>query len=63
MSQLRWMLRMKRWAQRPPSASHVKFVFGVILACGLLYAFEYFYGWPEALTPDISSSNNKLPKF
>lgn len=63
MSNMRWLLRMKRWAHNPPSWGYVKFVFAVILACMLLYAFEYFYGWPEALTPDGGGRGNRVPKF
>jgi hypothetical protein len=58
---MRWMLRMKRWTQRPPSWGRVKFVFAIILACALIYAFEYFYGWPEFLTLD--RFGRRLPRF
>ncbi len=48
----RWLLRMTRWAQNPPSAGRVKFVLAIIAVCAALYAVERFYGWPDALTPD-----------
>lgn len=54
------MMRMKRWAQNPPSWSRVKFVFYIILACAFLYAYEYFYGWPNFLSVD---SIRRVPKF
>jgi len=48
----RWLLRMTRWAQNPPSAGRVKFVLAIIAVCAALYAVERYYGWPDALTPD-----------
>jgi hypothetical protein len=45
-----WLLRMKRWAQHPPSPRKVMLVLGVIAACLALVAVERFIGWPEALT-------------
>ncbi|MDX1786052.1 hypothetical protein [Roseovarius sp. ZX-A-9] len=48
----RWLLRMARWAQNPPSARKVMFVFGIVAVCLALAAFEHFYGWPDALTPN-----------
>ena len=50
MRQLRWLLRAKRWAHRPPSAARVKLVFAIIALCIALFAYEYFFGWPEFLT-------------
>jgi hypothetical protein len=49
---IRWLFRMTRWAQSPPSAKRVKFVFGIIALCLFLFAIEYFIGWPDALTPN-----------
>ena len=48
----RWLLRMTRWAQNPPSAGRVKFVLAIIMVCIALYTVEHFYGWPDALTPE-----------
>ncbi len=48
----RWLLRMTRWAQNPPSAGRVKFVLAIIGVCIALYMVERVFGWPEALTPD-----------
>ncbi|MEF3047754.1 hypothetical protein [Pseudotabrizicola sp. L79] len=47
-----WLVRMARWARNPPSWGRVKFVAAIVLACFGLYAIEYFWGWPEALTVD-----------
>ena len=48
----RWLFRMARWAQNPPSARQVKFVLSIVAVCLALFASEYFLGWPEALTPE-----------
>ena len=47
----RWLLRMARWARNPPSEGRVKFVFAIIAICLALVAIEYFFGWPDWLTP------------
>ena len=57
----RWLFRMKRLVQNPPSEGKVKLVFFVIAACAALYAYEYFYGWPEALTLDPSARRGYKP--
>lgn len=46
----RWLFRMARWAQNPPSAARVKLVLGIIAACLVLFAVEALFGWPEWLT-------------
>ncbi|WP_308446160.1 hypothetical protein [Roseovarius pelagicus] len=43
---------MARWAQNPPSPAKVKFVLGIVVLCLALAAYEHFYGWPDALTPN-----------
>ena len=45
-----WLLRMKRWAQNPPSSRQVLFVLAIIGFALALYAVERVFGWPEALT-------------
>ncbi|SEK29013.1 hypothetical protein SAMN05421666_1968 [Roseovarius nanhaiticus] len=57
----RWLLRMTRWAQNPPSAGRVKFVFAIIGICVALYAVERIWGWPEALSPDRSLQRGYKP--
>ena len=44
-----WLMRMARWARRPPSAARVKLVLGVVAACFVLWGIELIWGWPEAL--------------
>lgn len=46
----RWLFRMKRWAQNPPSEGRVKFVFAIIAVCLIILGIEHFIGWPDALT-------------
>lgn len=61
---MRWLLRMKRWVDNPPSWARVKFVFYIILACAMMYAYEYFYGWPTFLTLDkIGHNRSAMPQF
>ncbi len=43
---------MARWAQTPPSARRVKFVLAIAVLCIALFAVEYYFGWPEALSTD-----------
>lgn len=46
----RGLLRAVKWARNPPSKSRV-YLFLIILAiCVGLWAFEQFFGWPDALT-------------
>lgn len=46
----RWLLRAKRWAQKPPSTAQVLLVLGIIAVCLLLVAVERWIGWPDWLT-------------
>ncbi len=48
----RWLFRMARWAQNPPSEKRVIFVFGIVAVCLAVFAVEYFFGWPEVLSMD-----------
>jgi len=48
----RWLFRMARWAQNPPSEGRVKLVFGIIAVCLILFGIEYFFGWPEWMSID-----------
>ena len=43
------LLRMSKWAKRPPSAKRVKLVFGIVLLCLILFAIERWIGVPEWL--------------
>lgn len=50
MNPLIWLTRAKRWAQNPPSANKVKFVFAIIVVCLLLYLIEKAGLWPDWAT-------------
>ncbi len=52
MDPFRLLLRAKRLAQNPPSASRVKLVLGVIVACLALAGAGYLFGEPEWMTRD-----------
>lgn len=45
-----WLLRAKRWAQKPPSWGRVKLVLGVVAICIAIAAYEWAFGWPDWLT-------------
>ncbi len=47
-----WFLRMAKWARRPPSQRQVVLVVSVVAICLAVAGIEWFFGWPEALTPD-----------
>lgn len=55
-----WFLRAKRWAQNPPSMKKVLFVAGIIVFCLAVFAFERFFGWPDALTPNNLRAGPRL---
>lgn len=56
MNYMAWLIRAKRWAQRPPSESRVKLVFGVVAICLLIAGYEWAFGWPEWLAVNRMSS-------
>ena len=45
------LLRMARWAHRPPSEGRVKLVLGVIAICAVLWGLEQIFGFPDWLVP------------
>jgi hypothetical protein len=49
---LNWLVRAKRWAQKPASEGRVKLVFGVVAICLVIVGIEYFIGWPDWMTLD-----------
>ena len=44
---LHWLMRMRRWAQHPPSPSRVKLVLAVVAACAALFVLERYVGLPD----------------
>ena len=52
---IRFLFRMARWAQNPPSKRQVRFFLAIVLICLAILAYEHLFGWPEALSPDPRS--------
>lgn len=52
MRDLIWLMRMSRWARRPPSWGRVKLIAAILLICVALYAIDRLFGWPAWLTPN-----------
>ena len=50
MLNIRHLMRMAKWARRPPSMRQVKIGAAILALCFAIFAVEYFIGWPEALT-------------
>lgn len=50
MMPLHWLLRMRRWIDNPPSLRKVILIASVVGLCLGLAAWEWLFGWPEALT-------------
>lgn len=44
-----WLIRMARWARRPPSLRHVIIVLVTLGICLALVGFEHLWGWPDWL--------------
>ncbi len=53
----RLLLRMAKWARRPPSMRQVKIGAAILAICFAIFAVEYFIGWPDALTME------RAPKY
>jgi len=45
-----WLLRMARWARRPPGRRTVRLWLIVIGAGVAIAGIEILFGWPDALT-------------
>jgi hypothetical protein len=46
------LMRLRRWAQRPPTGRAVLGVLAVVVICLAFFALErWLGGWPAALTP------------
>ncbi|PKQ11908.1 MAG: hypothetical protein CVT70_11610 [Alphaproteobacteria bacterium HGW-Alphaproteobacteria-1] len=45
-----WLLRLARWARRPPGPRTVRLWLIVIGIALSIAGIEYLFGWPEALT-------------
>ena len=57
---IKWFMRMTKWARNPPSTRHVIFVFSIV-ALGLAIAgIEKFVGWPEFMTIERTPKRVKI---
>lgn len=43
----RWLFKMKRWVQNPPSENRVRFFLAILAICLVLVAIERFIGVPD----------------
>ena len=57
-----WLLRMKRWVQRPPSWRMVRLVFWIVAIAIGLAVYEHVYGWPDWLTVN-DHGRRRVPRF
>jgi hypothetical protein len=55
------LLRMAKWAKRPPSAKQVKMVIGIVLFCLILVAIERWIGVPDWV-PEKMPNRPRLPR-
>ncbi|WP_371224171.1 hypothetical protein [Roseovarius sp. 2305UL8-3] len=46
----RWLFKMKRWVQNPPSEKRVILVLSIVAICIVVAMIEHFIGWPELLS-------------
>lgn len=58
---LRHLLRMSKWARKPPSDTKVKLVIGIIVICLILFAVERWIGVPEWMQMELPR-RNKIPR-
>ncbi|WP_114965034.1 hypothetical protein [Alkalilacustris brevis] len=56
-----WLVRLRRWAQHPPSKRMMMLIAGIIAVALGLAAVEHFFGWPEALTVDGRGMRLRAP--
>lgn len=59
----RWLIRMSKWARRPPSARRVAMMLAVVAASLIMAGIEKAGFWPEALSvdPKAQKTPHKLP--
>lgn len=60
--QFRLLMMMSRWARNPPSMGKVIFVLAIVALALGLGLYEYFFGWPEALSTN-SGPRGRVPRF
>lgn len=45
-----WLLRMSRWARKPPSLRQARVIAAIVLVGLGLAGIEWIWGWPDWLT-------------
>ncbi|UMA66346.1 hypothetical protein LVO79_07855 [Roseivivax marinus] len=49
---LHWLMRMRRWAQNPPSWTMIRLIFAVVALCLALWLVERYVGLPDWIGAD-----------
>jgi hypothetical protein len=49
---VRHLLRLRRWAQNPPSVARMKLLLAVAAILILIYGLDYFGYWPDWATSE-----------
>ncbi|MTJ04091.1 MAG: hypothetical protein FH759_05270 [Sediminimonas qiaohouensis] len=49
---MRWIVRMARWARHPPSEKMVKLVLSIVAVAAVIYVIERYVGWPDWMSLD-----------
>ncbi|MCF6316479.1 MAG: hypothetical protein L3J30_09405 [Marinosulfonomonas sp.] len=57
----RHLLRMSKWARKPPSDARVKLVIGIVVFCLILFAIERCIGVPEWMQMELPR-HQKIPR-
>lgn len=57
---LRWLLRMRRWVDHPPSKQRMMLIAGVILAGLLIVGLEHWGYWPDWATTERTGKFGRI---
>ena len=55
---IRHLLRMSKWARKPPSEKRVKLVIGIVVICLILFAIERWFGVPDWMQMELPRRGN-----
>lgn len=56
---IRHLVRLPRWVDRPPSPARMKLIAAVIAISAAIYALDYFGMWPDW----ASAENTKIRRY
>jgi hypothetical protein len=56
---IRHLLRLRRWADRPPSVARMKLLAAVVAISAAIYALDHFGVWPEW----ASTENTRIKRY